>query len=271
VRALSTGNSAGKASLLLSLLPSRPLEFYDRMLTFLHVRLERLWIQSAPYETKEWHEVLLGMEQTLCQNVSGFTDEPASSEIMEEVRFRIENELSQAPFPLIHNADFTLARLCYFGCRVIKPTIVVETGVAYGVTSAFILKALEVNGRGLLHSVDLPPLGHDADQFVGILIPPSLKHRWRLYRGTSQRVLPRLLSELGRVDLFVHDSLHTYKNMTWEFQAVAPHLGRPAMLVADDVENNSAFLEWVHRTRPAFSATLREVEKRNLFGLTVFP
>ena len=35
---------------------------------------------------------------------------------------------------------------------------VVETGVAHGVTSRFILEALERNGRGFLWSIDLPPL-----------------------------------------------------------------------------------------------------------------
>ncbi|RMG03228.1 MAG: hypothetical protein D6735_08975 [Acidobacteria bacterium] len=71
--------------------------------------------------------------------------------------------------------------------------MVLETEVGYGVTSAFILKALEVNGHGTLHSVDLPPLGCDADQFVGILIPELLKYRWQLHRGVSRRVLPSLL------------------------------------------------------------------------------
>ncbi len=169
MRLLSIGKAAGKVSLLLYLLPRRPLEFYDRVLTFLRVRLERLWIPSAVYETKEWQELLRGLEESLGINVASFLDEPASSEITEEVQFRIQNELSQAPFPLIHNADFTLARLCYLACRATKPAVVVETGVAYGVTSAFILKALEGNCYGLLHSVDLPPLGHDADRFVGIL------------------------------------------------------------------------------------------------------
>jgi predicted O-methyltransferase YrrM len=40
-----------------------------------------------------------------------------------------------------------------------SPNIVLETGAAYGVTSAFIVQALEVNRKGTLISVDLPPLG----------------------------------------------------------------------------------------------------------------
>lgn len=163
-----------------------------------------------------------------------------------------------------------LARTCYAFCRALKLQVVLETGVAYGVTSAFILKALEVNNGGLLHSVDLPPLGHNADKFVGILIPEALKHRWRLHRGISKRVLSRLLPQLAQVDVFVHDSLHTYRNMQRELQLVTPYLARPAVVIADDVDGNLAFLEWVNSTCPAFWAILREVEKKSLFGVSVF-
>lgn len=45
--------------------------------------------------------------------------------------------------------------------RIRKPDIVVETGVAQGVSSTFILQALEDNGRGQLYSIDLPPAGAD--------------------------------------------------------------------------------------------------------------
>jgi predicted O-methyltransferase YrrM len=39
--------------------------------------------------------------------------------------------------------------------RKIKPKIVVETGVSFGITSSFILQAMEENGFGTLYSIDL--------------------------------------------------------------------------------------------------------------------
>ncbi|MBI4641065.1 MAG: class I SAM-dependent methyltransferase [Candidatus Tectomicrobia bacterium] len=260
----------GKAAMLLSLLLGRPLEFYDRVLMILAVRLKRLRARPVVYETREWQEVIRGMEKSLSKKLGTFLDEPSLAEITEEVRWRRQKNLSQAPFSLTNNADFNLARLCYIVCRATRPAIVLETGVAYGVTSAFILKALEVNGCGFLHSVDLPPLGRDTDQFVGILIPEALKHRWRLYRGMSKRVLPRLLPRLGRVDFFIHDSLHTYRNVRKEFQVIAPYLTSQSIVIADDVDKNQAFHEWVTKARPAFWATMRETEKKNLFGVSVF-
>jgi hypothetical protein len=171
---------------------------------------------------------------------------------------------------MAHNADFGLARLCYLICRALKPSIVLETGVAYGLTTAVVLKALDVNGTGLLHSVDLPPLGSEADQFVGRLIPQQLRHRWRLHRGASRRVLPSLLPQLGQVDIFVHDSLHTLRNMRHEFRSVMGYLSQPGVVIADDVDRNPAFLQLVHDTHPAFWATSEEVEKKALFGVSVY-
>jgi hypothetical protein len=258
-----------KARLLLGLLPHHSLEFYDRVLTMLEVRLERLWAPAGNYTPQNWQEAIMGASQALGHELRGYLEEPAAVDLEAQIRQQVEHLRSDAPFTFLHNADFRLARLCYAVCRAIKPALVVETGVAYGVTSAFLLRALATNGNGSLHSVDLPPLGRDADRFVGILIPDTLRQHWHLHRGPSKRVLPMLLAQLGQIDLFIHDSLHSYANMRWEFSTVAPYLQSPSVLIADDIEGNRAFEEWVQRTRPAFSATMREAEKQGICGLSV--
>jgi hypothetical protein len=82
------------------------------------------------------------------------------------------------------------------------------------VTSSFILQALAANDEGHLWSIDLPPIG--AEQFAGSFVPHPLRSRWTLLRGRSRDLLPSLLSDLS-ADVFLHDSLHTTKNMTFEF------------------------------------------------------
>jgi hypothetical protein len=256
--------------MLASLLPKRPQEFYDRLMTLMEVRFEPLRVGRSAYQFRRLDETVQGLETCLNVPLNRFLDENGLAEVEEEVRQRIETVRTRGPFRLSHNADFGLARLCYGVCRALKPAVVLETGVAYGVTSAFILKALEVTGHGLLHSVDLPPLGRDADGFVGVLIPKALKGRWRLHRGASKRTFPFLLPRLKRIDIFVHDSLHTYKNITREFQTITPYLARPAVVIADDVGDNAAFLNWVREARPAFWSILREVEKPSVFGVSAF-
>jgi predicted O-methyltransferase YrrM len=259
-----------KSWLLASLLPTRPLEFYDRVMNFLEGRLERAYVAPPVYRPDTWDVFLTKLETHLQVSLRELLREPALLAIESEVSARLKRSDLSTPFTMLHNGDWALARLCYLICRITRPLTVVETGVAYGVTSAFILQALEANGRGTLHSVDLPPLGTNADDAVGILIPAHLKPRWRLHRGESKRALPKLVQEVERVDLFVHDSLHTYRNMRREFRTIATHLARPSVVIADDVDMNNAFQEWADASQPAFSAVLREEEKRNFCGLCIF-
>jgi hypothetical protein len=196
--------------------------------------------------------------------------EPQMKEIEQEVMERIGSIGLSAPFTLVHNAGFSMAKCCYGLCRALRPRVVLETGVAYGVTSAFILKALKVNGEGTLHSIDLPPLGRDADSFVGALIPAELRKEWKLHRGVSKRVMPRLLTDLSRVELFLHDSLHTFSNVKRELSLVTPYLARPAVVMADDIQEHGAFLEWAQQTEPDSWFAVCEQQKEALFGVAVF-
>lgn len=119
-----------------------------------------------------------------------------------------------------------------------------ETGVAFGVTTGFILQALAQNGCGQLWSVDLPPLGKDADAQVGFLVPTRLKNRWRLIRGSYRRMLPAVLNDPDAIDVFIHDSLHTYKHMKWESETAWAHIKPGGVLISNDVSNKRAFEEF---------------------------
>ena len=251
--------------LLASLALRRPQEFYDRMAGYADLGLDLLSGASPSYETVSWKDALQDIEEQFGRVVADVLDEPALREVEEETR-RLLGEIRPAePFDLRWAADSLLARCCYLVCRLLEPTVVVETGVAYGVSSAFILRALEVNGSGVLHSVDLPPLRREYEGFWGIAVNESLRDRWSLHRGSSGRVLPRLLRETGAVDLFVHDSLHTYRNMRREFHLVWPHLRGGGAILADDVERNRAFGELGHKS-PALWRVVRDREERPLHG-----
>jgi predicted O-methyltransferase YrrM len=207
---------------------------------YAEVLAERLLIRPPYYETVGWKSALNDLEIRF-GNVAEILDEPALRELEESTRRLLADIRHGDTFTPYWAADSLMARLCYLACRLTSPEIVVETGVAYGVSSAFILRAMQENGHGTLFSVDLPPLRRRYERFWGIAVPGELRDRWRLHRGTSARVLPRLLNENVTVDLFVHDSLHTHRNMRREFDAVWPHLREGGLLLADDVERNRAF------------------------------
>jgi predicted O-methyltransferase YrrM len=250
--------------LLLSLAPRRPREFRDRVAGYADLGLERFSKVSRAYETVSWEEALRDVEGHLGR-VAEILDEPALEETEVSTRRLLEDIRGGDAFSPRWAADSRLARLCYVLCRLIGPSIVIETGVAYGVSSAFILRAMEENGHGTLHSVDLPPLRKEYERYWGIAVPDALKGRWVLHRGASARVLPRLLAETGTIDLFLHDSLHTGRNMRREFDAVWPHLRTGGALLADDAERNNAFGE-LQRTSPALWRVVHDREESPLHG-----
>ena len=130
------------------------------------------------------------------------------------------------------SSDFSGEAL-YLLVRAARPSVVVETGVLYGASSAHILAALEKNGGGELHSIDLGcPPGEPSHDF---LVPPALKSRWTYIRGSVREELPPLLARLGKIDMFNHDSLHTYENMTWEYETAFKHLRPGGLLSSHDV------------------------------------
>jgi predicted O-methyltransferase YrrM len=157
-----------------------------------------------------------------------------------------------------YDEGFRLYRLL----RDLRPQVAVETGVCNGVSTAFLLLALEDNGEGELHSIDLPEVaGEEYEQGTfwdgkggavippgkepGWMVPTELRDRWHLLLGRSQDELPPLLERLGSIDFFMHDSEHSYECMSFEFRAAWDALREGGVLVADDVNVNSAWVEFV--------------------------
>ena len=135
--------------------------------------------------------------------------------------------------------------------RVLRPEVVVETGVASGVSSTFLLNAMERNGTGRLYSVDLPLLNErlrPKGQSTGWLVPKDLRSRWQLSLGDAREVLPPLLQRLGEVDCFLHDSDHSYEHMTWEFSEAYPYIRPGGLLMSDDITSNRAWDEFTARS-----------------------
>ncbi len=176
--------------------------------------------------------------------------------------------------------------ILYLLVRKFRPEIVVETGVARGLSTAYILCAMEENQSGHLYSIDLPcertsarPItrcGKPAYQLedgqvqghfeVGHLVPDCVKDRWSLILGDSREELRPLLDRLGHIDVFLHDSLHTFEHMSWEYETAWPYLNRGGFLLSHDVLWNRAFLNKCRgcRARPIIYRTLGILPKSDV-------
>lgn len=130
--------------------------------------------------------------------------------------------------------------LIYVLVRTQQPALVVETGVANGNTTVVLLAALRANGSGVLHSTDVC-------DGVGGLLTLEERRAWNFHRlppGGSRAAFSHLLADLGPIDIFLHDSEHTYAWQRFEYESVFPRLTPGGWLISDDVDASYAFLDF---------------------------
>lgn len=173
--------------------------------------------------------------------------------------------------------------MLYLLVRKYRPAVVVETGVAQGLSSAFILSAMLENGMGHLYSIDLPArmAGQNTESKqsdpmfklsdgqthapyeVGYIVPDYLRDRWTLILDDARQVLPSLLQKLKTIDVFYHDSLHTYEHMKFEFETAWPYLKQGGLLLSDDVLWNNAYHEICkqHKKKPMVYRSFAMIQK----------
>ena len=172
--------------------------------------------------------------------VGRFSREIRTSEFMSEMIGRRDAYGSEGVMGALDCATL------YGLTRWLRPTVLVESGGFVGMSSAFILKALadEKLADSKLYSIEL---SEDCEH--GALIPEELRSsggfvsmRGRVEDFLKGDRLPR------SIDMFLHDSSHSYQHMLWEFRQFWPRLRDGGLLVSHDVQMNAAFPEFVTKT-----------------------
>lgn len=163
--------------------------------------------------------------------------------------------------------------------RLLAPEQIVETGVSSGISSMHFLLGIRRNQRGTLHSVDLPtaqraavaepdesPVAIPPGRASGWAVPPELRPGWDLRLGSTQDRLPPLLRELDRVDLFLHDDLHTEEHLTWELELLRPKLRPGSVVLADNTDWTGHAID---RFASRYGVPVRTKRGRDLKGFRV--
>ncbi len=163
-------------------------------------------VENFTYEIENRDELRVWLDE-LCAGGS-YVDELDSDELL---RAELRRRLRWRPANK-QEALFGRRAGWYAIVRALKPLRVVETGMHDGLGSTVLLAALERNGEGHLTSIDPKP-------GTGWLVPERLRPRWSRVRATSYEALP----QAGKIDLFVHDSLHTPECERWELETAADH------------------------------------------------
>ena len=146
--------------------------------------------------------------------------------------------------------------ILYILVRLYKPAVCLETGVFYGGNTCFILNALRRNNFGELISIDLPANkiesserhflvgdGENIPQELdsGFLIHKSLKNKWNFIRGDSLQEIPKIEK---KVDLYIHDSEHSFQFIKKEMSLIWNKLSDNAIIVADDLDWSNGFFRF---------------------------
>ncbi len=143
------------------------------------------------------------------------------------------------PYPSIFGMQEDASFVVYALVRRHRPQCVLESGVANGMSTFYILHALLRNGHGELHSVDV---GSD----VGGLLDDA-ERRWWHYRRLDPKHLRRdftsVTKNLPPIDIYLHDSDHTYRWQRFEHDTVLGAMASHGIFASDDADASYAFLD----------------------------
>jgi predicted O-methyltransferase YrrM len=202
--------------------------------------LSRPWWRRVE-DTKQSEPLSSASYYAMWDTVARFAAEIRASDFMKEMIRRRDACGSEGVMGALDCATL------YGLTRWLRPAVVVESGGFIGMSSAFILKAFadEKLATAKLYSIELSP---ECDH--GALIPDELRSTSDGFvpmRGKAEDFLKR--NEIPSViDMFLHDSSHSYRHMLWEFRQFWPRLRDGGLLVSHDVQMNAAFPEFVVKT-----------------------
>jgi predicted O-methyltransferase YrrM len=150
------------------------------------------------------------------------------------------------------------ALFLYWLVRRVNPKTIVQTGVCNGLSTAFMMLGLVKNGpEGRLYAIDLPPVFNPDDPtwtvegsvygFVipkgktsGWMVPDAYRDRFEVRSGDTKDLLPEMVEKVGPIDIFYHDSDHTYNHMMFEFHQAKRRLNQGGLVIGDDVSWNAS-------------------------------
>ena len=152
--------------------------------------------------------------------------------------------------------------LLYIITLMTDTKFVVETGVGYGWSSLAILYALSKKNeaKGLV-SIDMPYPSSKNNEYVGKVIPNSLKAKWKLIRLPDKPgIKVTIKNNLEKFDLAHYDSDKSVWGREYGYELLWNGLRKGGILISDDIENNLSFSRFIKRQKAKF--TVIEKDKK---------
>jgi len=158
-----------------------------------------------------------------------------ADQVLAELQERTESRDLQ--FPERFAVEHESGRFLFLLVRMTRPRLMVETGVANGASTFLVLTAMRENEEGSLISFDVT-------SDVGSLLTEDERasQHWEL-RIIDPGTLPESIADLDGLDIFMHDSDHSYANVSSELETAWPRVRPGGLIIGDDGETSYAFLE----------------------------
>jgi len=120
--------------------------------------------------------------------------------------------------------------------EVVKPNLACEVGLAYGISTLYILDAMREHGGGRLIGMD--PAQHDRTWRGGGLYNlqrAGFTDYYEFHEESSQRVLPRLAEAGTHIQFGFIDGWHTFDHTLVDFFYIDQMLDVGGVVVLDDI------------------------------------
>jgi Methyltransferase domain len=157
-------------------------------------------------------------------------DPELNSELTRRVRWRFD---TKRRLPLGRRV------LWYATVRLLRPGLVIETGVQEGLGSLVLLRALE---RNRLEGAPGRLISFDKLAGAGWLVPERLREGWRFVDESTETGLEPVLAG-EQVDLLISDSGGSYERERAEYGAALRHAGPEIVLGAGSGNQTTALPE----------------------------
>ena len=190
--------------------------------------------QNAPVQLNDF--VLIG---------GHFFDDPM--EMIDAIgQERVSPLLTKGQFyPLYYNSNPRTLDLLRESIKILRPNCVVETGVANGVSTRLILQSFREFelSNSKLYSFDIDP------KVFSLELEGNSQFNKQIIDSPSSFL--SAFQKIGNIDLFYHDSDHSYENQLIEYNAAWDALSDNGLLISDDVNWSNAFLDFCKKVNRA--------------------
>jgi len=249
-------------------------QFRQVIRSFLQLHYSSLFRKKRSYEYKQQ---AIFYEEMLSRI---FNKKMVTNNFFNDLEFHIENFVNnkknfkyftkEHPYPIEYGLQKEICRLLSTICFYSNPDVIVETGIAYGFSSAYVLLALKTLKKGKLISIDGVFRPWETKEKIGEAIPTELRNRHEIiFENNTISKLDEILRKTGKIDIFIHDSLHIYSHMMKEYCLAWPYIKEGGFLISDDVFLNDAFLDFANKInhKPFIISIKKNLSDVNFIGI----